>query len=218
LTLTPDCDADFGYSATGTGGSGTYLFSFKVFKSPDLVNPVKTFATNVQAASTSGTIDTSTIGCEGAYSVTITITDSNGCSFTTSAGPVDIRNQLTASASKTGTAVSSDNTDNGYSATLTGVTNELAGDSITFAWQKSNGDPININGLVINTKTLALSLGNIQTLGVKDNITSLIGGDSYNLNRWSASVRLHAERTLNGQTCSVNSSAVPVKAVKGVDP
>jgi hypothetical protein len=220
LTLTPDCDADFAYSATGTGGSGTYLFSFKVFKSTDLVNPAKTFATTVQAASTSGTIDTSTIGGQGAYSVTVIITDSNGCLFTTSAGPVDIRNQLTASASKTAATRASDNGD-GFSATVTGVTNELAGDSITFQWQRLNGanwENINLAGLVTTNKTLSLSLGNVQTLGGKDTVTGLIGTDSYEFNRWSASVRLHTVRTLNGGTCTADSSGVLVKAVKGIDP
>jgi hypothetical protein len=220
LSLTPDCDADFGYSATGTGGSGTYLFSFKVFKSPDLVNPVKTFATSVQATSTSGTIDTSTMGGEGAYSVTVTVTDSNGCFFTTSAGPVDIRNQLTASASKTAATRAIDNGD-GFSATVTGVTNELAGDSITFQWQRLNGanrENINIAGLVTTNKTLTLSLGNVQTLGVKDTLTGPIGTDSFDFNRWSTSVKLHTVRTLNGQTCTADSSGVFVKAVKGIDP
>ncbi len=220
LTLTPDCDADFGYSATGTGGSGTYLFSFKVFKSTDLVIPVKTLATSVQAASTSGTIDTSTIGGEGAYSVTVIITDSNGCSFTTSAGPVDIRNQLTASASKTAATRAIDNGD-GFSATVTGVTNELAGDTITFQWQRLNGanwENINIAGLVTTNKTLTLSLGNVQTLGVKDTLTRSIDTDSFEFNRWSTSVRLHTVRTLNGQTCTADSSGVLVKAVKGIDP
>ena len=62
-------------------------------------------------------------------------------------------------------------------------------------------------------------LAQIQTLGTKEtNLSATILNDSYKLNRWSVEVRLHAERTLNGSNCPIDSAGVFVKAVKAVDP
>jgi hypothetical protein len=224
-SLTPDCDDTFAYSASGTGGSGTYNFAWTIYKgdgSPG--DPVaKTFSCG-PAASCSGTLDIDDFNTgakgEGKYYAKVVISDAGNstCTFTASTNAIDVRYPLTASAVKQGASVPAggDSADNGFTATLTGSTNALAGDTVATEWQYFSGGSWVASGDLDLTYTR--SLADIFTLGTMDTASTSILTDSYMLKRGTLQVRLHAVRTLNGQTCTADSAPVLVKALKAVDP
>jgi hypothetical protein len=219
--ITPDCDDTFGYSATGSGGNGNYSFEWTIYK---IVSGVPVVAkTFTDTGTSSGTLDVDNFNSgangDGAYSAVVTIKDGQLCSFTPTAQQFEIRHALTASASKTGAAVASNNADSGFTATLTGSTNAPSGDTIGLQWQR------NINGTwtdVTNATgtTLSWSMSDLISLGTTESVLTptLISGDSYIFKRYSLESRVKATRTLNNIQCSAESSGVFVRAIKAIDP
>ncbi len=223
-TLTADCDDTFGYSATGTGGTGSYNFSWTIYKENGAVDLVATTFSSGPAASSSGQLDIDDFNAgangEGNYYAVVRITDANNatCFFDATSNSQDVRYPLTASASKTGADVPGTGmADTGFVATLTGSTNALPGDTVTTEWQYFTGGVWTASGDLDLTypRNLAdiCSFGSIDSPGI-----AAIFGDNYKVKRCSLQVRLHAVRTLNGNSCPVDSAPVSVKAGKIIDP
>lgn len=212
VSLTPDCDNTFGYSATGSGGNGPYTFAFTLQKLVGTTwTDAKSFSGGAAAASASGTLDigdtSMTVNGPGSYRLKVTITDSQGlnCHVDLTSSPVDIANQLTASAVKT-------------SANGTALSVLLTGDTASGAdkqWQRYNGtswvDIAGANGTTLTYSSFAAD-------ATPSSVSFSIGSDSYEGQQYTVQLRLHASRTLNGTVCPANSGAVTVKEVIAVDP
>jgi hypothetical protein len=210
-SLSNACDGTFGYTAAGSGGTGSYSFAWTFYKLNTTTSLYEQVGTSTSA---SGSISPFT---DGTYRADVTIKDTANCPITKNAGPVDARNALTAAASKTGSATSASAADSGFTATVGGSTNS-PNDSPTFQWQRlSSGGYVNITGET--GSTLSRSMTNIFTDGSIDaeGIAAILG-DSYKLRRGTLTVRLHASRTVGGLTCTADSSGVDVKALKAIDP
>jgi hypothetical protein len=221
-TLTPSCDDTFTYSATGTGGSGSYNFNWTIYKGAGNGTVATTF-TSGPGATSSGVLNINNFNAgangEGSYHAVVQITDGAypSCSTTGTSNAIDARHPLTVTASKTGAGVpAGDAADDGFTATLTGSTNVLAGDTVTTEWQYFNGTAWVPSGNL--TLTYTRTLADIFLLGTVDSATTGILADSYMLKRGTLQVRLHAVRTLNGLQCPKDSDPVFVKALKAVDP
>lgn len=220
--ITPDCDDTFGYSATPAGGSGSYTFTWTYYKMVS-GNPVLAKTVTDSGASSSGTLDVDSFNAgangDGTYRVLLQINDSNSCPFSPPEQQFDVRHALTVSVSKSGTAVPAGMTDIGFTATLTGTTNALAGDTIGLQWQRNaSGTWTNVGGAT--GTTLTWTLADLITYGTVDTTgsTQTILGESYKLNRVSLESRLNAVRTVNGNPCEANSSAIFVRGIKAIDP
>lgn len=211
VSLTPDCDNTFGYSATGSGGNGPYTFDFTLQK---LVGATWTDAKSFSAgpaASASGTLDINDASIspngEGSYRLKVTITDSQGisCHVDLTSSAVDVLNALTASAVKTSADGSA------LSVLLTGTTASGADKQ----WQRFNGSSwVNITGATNAT----LTYSNFETDATASPVTFTIGSDSYAGKQYTVQLRLHVSRTVNGTLCTADSTGVTVKKVLAVDP
>ena len=233
-SLTPSCTNSFTFSATATGGNAPYSFSW-VFQIADAsvttgttpgwrtVTPTVTYD---QSDHHSGT---ATVSEQGTYRALATVTDTADtatvgskpqCTAHVTTSTIQVRNALTAGASKTGTTLTNSNPSN-WSADLTGsaTAGTLAGDSIAYQWQMLVGSTwTNITGATSST----FSYSSFQTDATPTTLASpfTIGTDSYNGKVWSVQIRVHITRTTNsGNTvCQADSSSVTVKKVIGVDP
>jgi hypothetical protein len=202
-SITPSCGPSFDYTAAGSGGNGSYTYQWS-FQKNSLDDGTGTWSEVGTSTTASGTFSTATTG-EGKYRAIVTITDGQGlgCFVSLTPGPIDVRNVLTATASKTSA--------NASAATLTG--SSAAGASLQ--WQRLDGATwVNISGATSST----LVYSGFETDASPSAITFTIGSDSYNGNQWSVQLRLHASRTLNGLNCTADSPAVTVKKVTAVDP
>ncbi len=85
----------------------------------------------------------------------------------------------------------------------------------TYQWQKLVG----ATWTDIATATSpTLTYSAFETDGTLSATTFTMGGDSYSGKLWTVQLRLHVTRSLNGATCTANSSSVTVKKVTAVDP
>ena len=211
-SLTPGCDLTFGYSASGSGGLAPYSYSW-TFQKNSLDDGSGTWTTVGTSSTQTGTFDASAFG-GGKYRALLTIQDSQGivCVFNTTLAAIDVRPALTASASKTG----ADGT--ALTVTLTGTSNGSASDlqaPASFQWQRFNGTTwVNISGAT----SLTLNYATFESDATASPVTFTIGADSYVGDVYAVQLRLHVQRTVNGNICQTDSTAVTVKKVIAVDP
>jgi len=216
ISLDPDCDDTFEYAAAGSGGKAPYTYDFTIEK---LVNGVWTTAAMFQRTDTveipgvSGTLDVDDFspGGDGRYRATVTITDSQGleCSTNKISNEVDVRHLLTATAAKTSASGTT------MAVTMTGAS---ASDA-TYQWQRKVGTSwVDISGAT--AATLAYSSFEADSTATIESfeIGSGDAAGSYEGKLWTVQLRLHAQRTLNGEVCPADSDPVTVTKVTGVDP
>jgi hypothetical protein len=226
--LANDCSGNFTYGATPSGGVGSYTYVWQILKLNTTTNVyddvTSTLLTATQKAAQSGSI---TNFADGTYKATVTVSNSSGlsCPITANApGPLAVRNALTSSASKDANpATSGTGADSGFIAGLTATSNALVEDNPSYQWQQTNnfanpswGNITGATGL-----TLSRSLSNIFTDGTIDSVSSFsLSSDAYSYRRASLGLRLHVERTLQGQSspCTANSPLVTIRALKAIDP
>jgi hypothetical protein len=210
-SLSNACDGTFGYTAAGSGGTGSYSFAWTFYK----LNPATSLYEQVgTSTSATGTISSFT---DGNYKADVVVTDTAACNITKHAGPREVRNALTASASKTSASLVSPFTDGDYKATV-GSSNNAGSDPVTYVWQQSNGGSFADIAPAEGGSSLIRSMSNIFTSGAVDTGTSLLlnNSDTYSWRRGTLSVKVIVTRTLNG--CTAESNAVAVKAIKAIDP
>lgn len=210
VALDPDCDDTFGYSAAGSGGKAPYTYDFTVQK---LVNGTYMDAGEFTRVDTladpgvSGELDSDDYGGNGTYRLLVTITDSQGleCLVEKAAGPIQVADELTASAEKA-------------SANRSTLTANMSGSAPTadaLQWQiKKNGAWVDISSAT--AATLGYSSFEADTSPTVKDFT--LDGFDFKGQIWSVELRLKATRTLNGDVCVAYSSEVPVKMLKAVDP
>ena len=220
VSLTGDCDNTFGYSATGSGGNGTYNYSWTIEKNTGTIaSPVwttaKTFTDGPTSGASTGQLDVDTFNSgangDGQYRARVTVTDTTStlCQGSGTSNVIDVVHALTASASK-------DATNTTFSAAaLTG--SSASGASLQ--WQRFDGTNwVNISGATSSTLSYSAASFESDTGNTSATSTETIGTDSYKVKIWTALLRLHASRTVNGSLCTVDSSTVTVKKAVGIDP
>ena len=228
-SLAAACDEMLLYHAEGTGGSGSYLFEWTIYKEKGLVDDVATTFETGPGATSDGSLDVDNFNSgangDGEYYAVVKIKDANetSCFVNRNGDARTVRHALTASASKTSAASPATGinfaSDSGFVATLTGSTNALAGDSVTTEWQySSDGDNFTNSGdtdLTYQVSLVDIFLNGAQTSA---GASVQILGDTYKVNIATLYIRVRAIRIVNGNSCPANSPNVPVKAVKGIDP
>jgi hypothetical protein len=224
-SLTADCDDTFAYSASGTGGTGSYNFSWTIYKEMGAVDPVAATFTSGPGTSSSGTldIDAFNVGANGngSYYATVSISDAANasCNFPVTTNTIAVRHLLTASAVKTSATTNANQADASFSVLSTGSTNADAGDPIAVVkqWQQFTGGAwANVGG---DSATLSRTMAEIISLGTTDGESLVtILSDPYSLRRSSLQLRFTASQTLNGVSCPATSTPITVRAVKAVDP
>ncbi len=215
ITLTGDCDDTFAYSATASGGKGPYTYAVTVEKDVSGTwTTAKTFTVS-GGASVNGTLDVDDFNTgakgDGTYRARVTITDSQGlnCTHDETSNSIQVMHPLTASAVKTSADGSA------LSVLLTATTG--AGASVQ--WQKWNGTSwIDISGATSSTLTYSSFASDATASLATFSIGSGSATGNYAGQLSSVTLRVHAQREVNGNTCSADSSGVVVKKVVGVDP
>ena len=217
-SLSTSCLGELGFTAQGTGGSGSYAYSWKFYK--DGVE-VAALATTAQSGSLTGLAD-------GFYTAQVTITDANEptCFKVLNPTGLNVRQPLTISAVKdaANTSFASPFGDGDFNATVKVSSHNGGSDTLTLQWQRSNNatPPVWVDIASANGTSVVRSMSNIFTDGTigtgSANFTTVSGTDPYVYRVGALTVRVHASRLVNGVTCSADSNPVTVKALKGIDP
>lgn len=219
VSLTPDCDDTFTYSALGTGGKAPYSYAFTLQK---LVAGTWTTATTFNATDTVGTpgvggtldVDDATwlVGGDGRYRLRVTITDSQSivCTDNATSNEVDIKHALTATASKQSASGSA------LSVTMTSTFPSDA----TVQWQRQTGPTTWVNISGANAASLVYDSFESHDTPELTSFTIATGAaaGSYEGKVWEVTLRVHVTRTINGILCEADSNAVTITKVTGVDP
>jgi hypothetical protein len=229
-TVTPDCDSTFGWNTQVSGGKAPYDGSVQVQKLVSgtwtNVGTATTFTNDadgavsgsfdVAADSDSGTPGIQPYG-EGSYRIHVAASDDQAvpCTTTQDSAAKDIRNALSATAEKQSADGSA------LSVAMNGGSNAPAGDNPSFQWQyRIDGGAWNdLSGKA--TEDISYSTFDTQDASpaaVTFNIASGVASGDYAGKVWVVDLRLHVSRTLNGELCEANSSAVTVKKLTAVDP
>jgi hypothetical protein len=217
IGLTGDCDDTFTYAAAGSGGKAPYTYAVTVEK---LVSGTWTTAHTFTASDTlaspgiSGSLDvdnflTGAKG-DGRYRARVRITDSQGivCTGNATSNEIDVVHGLTASASKTGVD------GNTLTAQLTGVSS-----GTSLQWQRQVGATwVDISGATAATLGYSSFEADTTPTATTFIIASGAASGSYAGKLYTVTLRLHAQRVINGVTCDAFSGGVAVKKVVAVDP
>jgi hypothetical protein len=211
---TPDVIA---YTASGTGGNGTYNYAWTVQKNTGssgspVWTTVGTFSDGPKSGASTGSFDVDSFagGGDGSYRALVTVTDTQGlnCHADPVSNVIEAAHALGATASKTSADGSA------LSVLLTGSASN-GGTSPTYQWQRLvSGTWTNVSSATSAT----LTYSSFESDATSSATTFSIGSDSYSGKLWTVQLRLHVTRSLNGSTCSADSAPVTVKKVTAVDP
>jgi hypothetical protein len=222
---TPDV---ISYSATGTGGNGTYTYAWTIQKNTGTAgSPVwvtaGTFSDGPKSGSSTGTFDVDSFSVnkgDGFYRALVTVTDTQGlnCHADPTSNVVEAAHALGATAAKT----SADGTT--LTVTMTGgATNggsPASGAAYGYQWQKSTDGTTWTNVSAATATTLAYSsfAADASSTTASFTVASGTASGSYAGQLWTVQLRLHVTRLINSVTCSADSAPVTVKKVTAVDP
>ena len=222
---TPDV---LSYSATGTGGNGTYNYAWTIQKNTGtIVSPVwstaATFTDGPKSGASTGTLDVDSFAVnkgDGFYRALVTVTDTQGlnCHADPVSNVVEAAHLLGATAAKT-----SANGTTGVVNMTGGATNggtAASGPAYGYQWQISTDGTTWTNVPAALATTLAYS--SFTTDAVASAVSFTIGSGAasgnYQGQVWTVQLRMHVTRLINGVTCTADSAPVVVKKVTGVDP
>lgn len=195
-TLAGACDnRTLTYSSTLSGGSGSPVYEWKIYKkgTPDLLVATKT-----------DDHGTYTPPDDGDYYATLKVTDSRSCSDSKTTDTITVAGPMNPAASK----LSAD----GSAMTVTlSVTYHAPA---TVQWQKFVGGVwVNVSGGTADT----LTYSGFEADVTPTSIAFTVGGSSYVGKLYTMKFRAITSRTLNGG-CSATSNEVTVTKVVAVDP
>jgi hypothetical protein len=100
--------------------------------------------------------------------------------------------------------------------TLTVTLTGSAPAGVNYQWQRldASNNWVNISGATSST----LGYSSFETDSTPQVLDMTIFGDPYQGRLYQVQIRVHAERTVNGLTCTADSPAVTVKKVVAIDP
>ncbi|HWL36893.1 MAG TPA: hypothetical protein VNQ77_11920 [Frankiaceae bacterium] len=222
---TPDV---LSYSATGTGGNGTYDYAWTIQKNTGTqANPVwvtaGTFTDGPTSGASTGTIDVDSFAVnkgDGFYRALVTVTDTQGlnCHADPVSNVVEAAHALGATAAKTSADGST------LVVNLTGgATNggsPASGAAYSYQWQKSTDGSTWTNVSTATATTLAYSsfAADATPSATSFTVASGAASGSYAGQLWTVYLRLRVTRAINGVDCVAESPGVIVKKVTAVDP
>jgi hypothetical protein len=221
---TPDV---ISYTATGTGGNGTYNYAWTIQKNTGTAgSPVwvtaGTFNDGPKSGASTGTFDVDAFAVnngDGFYRALVTVTDTQGlnCHADPVSNIVEAAHLLGGTASKT-----SANGSTGAVGLTGGATNggsAASGAAYGYQWQRLDGATwTNISTATATTLAYSSFATDATASAVSFSVASGTASGSYEGQVWTVQLRLHVTRLVNGVTCSADSSPVTVKKVTGVDP
>lgn len=221
---TPDV---LSYTATGTGGNGTYNYAWTIQKNTGTVaSPVwttaHTFADGPKSGASTGTLDVdsfTTYNGDGFYRALVTVTDTQGlnCTASPTSNVIEAAHLLGATAAKASANGSTLVVNMAGGATNGGT--PASGAAYSYQWQRYNGTA----WTNISTATAtALAYSSFASDATPTATTFTVGsGDaagSYAGQLWTVQLRLRVTRAINGVDCVAESAPVVVKKVTAVDP
>jgi hypothetical protein len=229
-TLTTTCATPdvIGYSATGTGGNGTYNYAWTIQKNTGTVaSPVwstaGTFTDGPISGSSTGSFDVDSFAVnkgDGQYRALVTVTDTQGlnCHADPTSNVIEAAHLLGATAAKT-SAVGSTGVVN-MSGGATNGGSAASGAAYGYQWQRSTDGTTwtNVAGATSGTFGYSSFTTDATAQDVSFSIASGTASGVSEGQVWVVQLRLHVTRLINGVTCSADSAPVTVKKVAGVDP
>ncbi len=226
-SLATTCDAPdvLSYSATGTGGNGTYTYAWTVQKlvAANTWATAHTFSDGPTSGSSTGALDVDSFAVltgDGVSRALVTITDTQGLNCTSSpvSNQIEAAHLLGATAAKTGANASTGTANLAGNATSGGLV--ASGSSYAYQWQKSTDGLTWTNLAGATGVTLAYTGFAADAVASTETVTIGSGNaaGTYDAQLWVVFLRLHVTRTINGGTCTASSPAVTVKKLVAVDP
>jgi hypothetical protein len=223
---TPDVIA---YTATGTGGNGTYNYAWTIQKNTVTVavpvwSTAGTFNDGPKSGASTGTFDVDafvTNKGDGLYRALVTVTDTQGlnCHADPVSNVVEAAHLLGGTAVKTSAVGTTGVVNMTGSATNGG--SPVSGAAYGYQWQRSTDSGATWTNISAATAAL-LAYSSFATDATPATVSFAIASGSasgsYEGQVWVVQLRLHVTRLINGVTCSADSSPVTVKKVAGVDP
>ncbi|HVF05684.1 MAG TPA: hypothetical protein VNA20_12655 [Frankiaceae bacterium] len=218
------------YTATGSGGNGTYDYAWTIQKrtgTDAFGNPIwstaYTFTDGPLSGPSTGTLDVDSFPVhngDGSYRALVTVTDTQGldCVAEPVSNVVNAAHLLGATAAKTAADGSA------LAVTVTGgATNggsPVSGSALAYQWQKSTDGTTWSNVASATATTLAYSSFGADATPTLTSFTIGSGAASgaYEGQLWVVQLRLRVTRTINGTECVAYSPALTVKKVTAVDP
>lgn len=230
--ITTDCDATFDWSTSVTGGKAPYDITVKVQRLENanwVTKATLTFLDDADgvlntAASTSDDLNPyDATGVPGSYRLRVDASDSQdpACTGFVESATAQVRDTLTAGAAKDVANINRADLTVAMDGSQTGA---LAGDTVTWQWQKrvdseSPDDWFNIS----TASTQEFDYGGFESdditpLNVDVSVADGAASGSYKGRVWVVQLRVKVTRTVAGLECVAYSSPVTVKMVKMVDP
>lgn len=221
---TPDV---LSYTATGTGGNGTYTYAWTIQKNTGtLASPVwttaHTFGDGPKSGASTGTLDVDSFAThkgDGFYRALVTVTDTQGlnCTASPTSNVVEAAHLLGATAAKTsanGTTLAVNLTGgatNGGSA--------ASGAAYGYQWQRLvNGTWTDVPTAVATTLAYTSFATDATPSAVSFSVASGDAAGAYAGQLWTVQLRMRVTRLVNGVLCTADSAPVTVKKVTAVDP
>jgi hypothetical protein len=216
------------YTASGSGGNGTYNYNWTIQKNTGTVavpiwSTAGTFSDGPKSGTSSGTFDVDAFAVnhgDGFYRALVTVTDTQGlnCHADPVSNVVEAAHLLGGTAVKTSAVGTTGVVNMTGSATNGG--SAASGAAYGYQWQRSTDGTTWTNIAAATATTLGYSsfTTDASPSTVSFTVASGAASGAYEGQLWVVLLRLHVTRLINGVTCSADSAPVTVKRVLGVDP
>lgn len=218
------------YTATGTGGNGTYNYAWTIQKRTGtdgagnaIWSTAHTFTDGPKTGASTGTLDVDTFAVnngDGFYRALVTVTDTQGlnCFADPVSNVVQAAHALGATASKS----SADGSALAVNVTG-GATNggsPASGSAYSYQWQRSTDGLTWTNISTATATTLAYTsfASDATPSATSFTVGSGAASGSYEGQLWIVQLRLKVTRVINGNDCVAYSDPLTVKKVTAVDP
>jgi hypothetical protein len=221
---TPDV---ISYTASGTGGNGTYNYAWTIQKNTGtpgtpVWSTAGTFSDGPKAGASSGTFDVDAFAVnkgDGQYRALVTVTDTQGlnCHADPTSNVIEAAHLLGATAAKT-SAVGSTGVVNLTGGATSGGS-ATSGSAYGYQWQRYDGTNwVNVGSATSTTLAYSSFATDATAAAVSFSVATGTAAGSYEGQVWIVQLRMHTTRVTNGVTCSADSTPVTVKKLAGVDP
>lgn len=229
--IVTDCDATFDWSTSVTGGLAPYDITVQVqrLESGEWVTKATLPFTddadgvvNTAASTSDSLLPYNAAGAPGSYRLRVDVSDSQdpACTGFVESATAQVRDALVAGALKDVANINRTNLTVAMDGSQTGA---LAGDTVTWQWQKRVDSDSDLDWVNISATTREFDYGAFETDDSTPNnvdlsVASGAAAGSYKGRVWVVELRVKVTRTINGVECSDFSDPVTVKMVKMVDP
>ena len=221
---TPDV---ISYTATGTGGNGTYTYAWTIQKNTGTVaapvwTTAHTFSDGPTSGASTGTLDVDSFAVhngDGYYRALVTVTDTQGlnCTASPTSNVSEAAHALGATATKASANGSTLVVNMGGGATNGG--SPASGAAYSYQWQRLDGATwTDVSTATATTLAYSSFATDATASAVTFDVASGAASGTYAGQLWTVQLRLKVTRSINGVLCTAESAPVTVKKVTAVDP